>query len=101
MKISRSTLKRIGLGALPFVVILAIWQLLTSQSWVQDVFLPSIPQVFRALFMVFSSDNYLTDIWISVYRVMGAFAASAVLAIPLGLLVGHYVAAAELVEPTV
>jgi len=101
MKVSRNTLKRIALGVAPFLVILAVWQLLTSQGWVQDIFLPSIPQVFRALFAVFSTDHYLADVWISVYRVMAAFAVSAVLAIPIGLLAGRYAAGAELVEPTV
>ena len=101
MQVPRSGLKRIALGALPFLALLAAWQLLTVLGWVQDIFLPSIPQVFRALFKVFSTDNYLADIWVSIYRVMGAFAVSAVLAIPIGLLAGHYVAAAELVEPAV
>src|SRR5581483_2373488 len=101
MRILSRSLKRIVLGILPFLALFGVWPLLTSQGWVADVFLPSIPQVFRALLTVFSTDHYLGDIWISVYRVMGAFAVSAILAVPLGLLAGHYAAAAELVEPAV
>jgi len=101
MSAPKSTLKKIVLGSLPLVALFAAWQLLASQGWVDPVFLPTIPQVFHALFTVFSRDNYLTDVWISIYRVLGAFAASAVLAVPIGLLAGRYVTAAELVEPAV
>jgi NitT/TauT family transport system permease protein len=99
--LQRNRLKRVFLGILPFAAMLAVWQLLTTLGWVQEVFLPSISQVFHALSAVFLRDSYFADVWVSIYRVMAAFGASAVLAIPIGLLAGYYVSASQLVEPVV
>ena len=93
--------KRFVLGALPFVLVLFVWQVLVAARCVPDVFLPSIPSVVTALIAVFGQDQYLTDVWISVYRVMAAFVLSALLAIPIGLLAGRYRYASEIVEPGV
>src|ERR1700682_1561821 len=97
----RNSLKRILLGVLPFLAVVCVWQLITLEGWVPELFLPSISQVFRALFAVLLGEHYLADIWVSIYRVMAAFVLSAILAVPLGLLSGHSSSVAELVEPTV
>ena len=55
--------------------------------------------VLKALGLVFSRESYVQDVWVSVYRVMAAFVASAVLAVPIGLLAGHTERGARLVEP--
>ena len=92
---------KVLLGALPFIVLLVFWLLVTASGWVSLIFLPSAPSVVQALLSVFRHDLYLVDIWISVYRVMAAFAISALFAIPLGLIAGQNQGVAALIEPTV
>jgi NitT/TauT family transport system permease protein len=89
------------LGLSPFIVIFGTWIVLTEGGIVKEVFLPSIPHVFDSLVKQFSQESYLTDVWVSVYRVMVAFVFSALLAIPIGLFTGHSRRVAELVEPFV
>jgi len=57
--------------------------------------------VLSALVQVFTSESYLADVWVSVYRVFGAFVLSTILALPIGLLAAYFTAVAELVEPSV
>ena len=92
---------RLLLGALPFVVLFALWAVLASTDLVNEVFLPPILAVWRSLAVLFAEGNYIADVWISIYRVMAAFAVSALLAIPLGLFAGRYPRFAQAVEPFV
>ncbi len=94
-------MKRFLWGTAPFGLMLIVWALLTSGGWVPDIFLPSIQSVFRALFTVFAQDHYLTDVWVSIYRVLTAFVLSVLLAIPLGMTAGHTRRGAEVIEPAV
>lgn len=94
-------LKRVLLGALPFVCVLSIWQFLTASGWLSEVFLPTIPAVIRSMAGVFVGEGYLMDVWVSIYRVTAAFVLSALLAIPLGLLGGNSPALADVIEPAV
>lgn len=93
--------RRIVLGSIPFVVVGLAWFALTSSGLIDKTFLPSMSSVFGALVDVFAKESYLGDVWVSIYRVMAAFAISAILAIPIGLLGGHNRKVAELTEPFV
>ena len=97
----RDLFKRIGRGIVPFVIFFGSWILLTEVWQIKDVFLPTIPRVFSILGTLFLKDKYAVDMFVSIYRVMAAFAISAVLAIPLGLYTGHSKRMAEVVEPFV
>jgi NitT/TauT family transport system permease protein len=97
----RGNLARILLGSVPFCAGAVLWLALTGPRVVDPTFLPSISSVARALVQVFSRESYAADVWVSIYRVMAAFVVSAVLAIPIGLLSGHFPKAAQLVEPFV
>lgn len=92
---------RILLGSFPFLVLGLVWFALASSGLIDKTFLPSMSSVGWALFEVFSRESYLGDVWISIYRVMAAFAISAIFAIPIGLLAGHKDKMAKLVEPFV
>lgn len=92
---------RIFLGLVPFLVITVLWFCLTHFGAVDPTFLPSLGSVAGALAQVFVTQSYLSDVWISVYRVMGAFALSAVLGIPIGILSGHIRSVNSFVEPFV
>jgi NitT/TauT family transport system permease protein len=92
-------LRVIVLGSIPFAVVGLIWFALASGGLVNRTFLPTMSSVLGSLVLVFTRESYLTDVWVSIYRVMLAFAISAVLAIPIGLLAGYSRRVAELVEP--
>lgn len=94
-------LRLVLLGSVPFAVIGLVWFALANGGLVDRTFLPSIPSVVSSLALVFAKESYMTDVWVSIYRVMAAFALSAVIAIPVGLLAGYNGRVAELVEPFV
>ena len=93
--------RRILLGSIPFLVVGMVWFALTYSGLIDRTFLPSMSGVGSALFEVFSHESYLSDVGVSIYRVMAAFAISAIFAIPIGLLAGHKIKVAELVGPFV
>jgi len=96
-----SRLDRVWLGVIPFVAIGIVWFLLTYRGFIDQTFLPTMSAVVRAVVLVFAQEHYVGDVWISVYRVMGAFVLSAILATPIGLLTGYSRKVADLVEPFV
>ena len=92
--------RKILLGSIPFLVGGLVWFSLSS-GLIDKTFLPSMSSVGQSLLEVFWRESYLGDVWVSIYRVMAAFAISAVLAIPVGLLAGNKERVTELVEPFV
>jgi ABC-type nitrate/sulfonate/bicarbonate transport system ATPase subunit/ABC-type nitrate/sulfonate/bicarbonate transport system permease component len=77
----------------------------TTFGWVGPSFLASIPEVIVRLYGMFAGENvghsFLWDITISVYRVGAAFLLSAVMAIPLGILMSSYRIVNGLSEPII
>ncbi len=93
--------RRIVVGSIPFLSVGLVWFALSASGLIDKTFLPSMSSVVGALIEVFSKESYLTDVWVSIYRVMAAFAISAILAVPIGLLGGHNKKVADLIEPFV
>lgn len=71
-----------------FLAVLAIWSLLSYGRIVKPFFLPSPDQVFMSAIKLFTEYAYLLDIWTSLKRILWGFLLSALLGIPLGLLLG-------------
>ena len=80
---------------LPF----AGWALFSASGWVDPVFLPGPLKVFTRLVSWLFEDDLVGDAAISIYRVAAGFALSAVLALPLGLLIGSFRPVEALLEP--
>jgi NitT/TauT family transport system permease protein len=78
----------VGIGA--FVCVLSAWLAFTEFGIVQAQFLPSPRAVISAWWMLLTETGYIWDIGISVARVWVAFLASAVISIPLGMLMSSY-----------
>lgn len=97
--LSPARLRRIGIGAVPFLILAGAWHFAAARHLADPSFLPSMSDVWRAIISVFTVDFYIGDVWVSVYRVLAAFLLSAVLAVPIGLLAGHNERTADLVEP--
>jgi NitT/TauT family transport system permease protein len=88
------TLAAIGL-ALP----LAAWAALTAMGSVNRVFLPGPYDVLRRVAGWFRDDELLADVGISCFRVTMGWALSALIALPLGLLIGTFRVVQALLEP--
>jgi NitT/TauT family transport system permease protein len=80
---------------------LIAWAALSASGWVDPVFLPGPLQVCIRAFHWLLEDDLLGDATISIYRVMGGFVLSAVLALPLGLLIGAFRPVEAVMEPLI
>jgi NitT/TauT family transport system permease protein len=87
-------LAAIGL-AVPFLG----WFALARLGTVNKVFLPGPLDVARSAVRWLEDGDLLGDIRISVYRVVAGWALSALIALPLGLLIGTYRTVQALLEP--
>ncbi len=93
-KITVWTLAAAGLIS-PFI----LWWAYTALGLADPMFMPSPGAVLERLGRWWSSEGLLTDIGISVWRVMAGFGASALLALPLGLYIGTYRPVQAFLEP--
>jgi NitT/TauT family transport system permease protein len=78
---------------------LVAWALLAGSGWVDPIFLPSPLRVVQRIHSWLMEDGLLGDTSISVYRVGAGFLLSAVIALPLGLLIGAFRPVEALLEP--
>jgi len=87
------------LAAVGLAVPLALWAGLTALGSVNRVFLPSPYDVVHRIATWFSDDDLLADVGISCFRVIGGWALSALVALPLGLFIGTFRIVQALLEP--
>ena len=74
------------------------WMALAGSGWIDPVFLPG-PGAVLARLATWWADGLLEDIGISTLRVLGGWALSALVALPLGLLIGSFRTLQALLEP--
>lgn len=87
------------LAALGLIVPFVGWLLLADLGAVNKVFLPGPLDVARRIGTWLRDDDLVGDMQISCYRVVAGWAISALLALPLGLLIGTYRTVQALLEP--
>ena len=87
------------LAATGLLLPLAGWTAIVASGWVSHVFLPGPLDVLTRVATWFTDDDLLGDIWISFCRVVAGWALSALIALPLGLLIGTYRSVQALLEP--
>ena len=87
------------IAVLAFAAIFGIWSYASYGLKVDDLFLPSPDQVLTSAINMFTQENFLSDIRMSVQRVLIGFVISAVVGIPLGLVIGTYAPIAAALEP--
>lgn len=98
----RSPISRRQYGAFAIaglIMPLALWALMSMYGGVDKVFLPTPLGVLARVATWWSEENLANDLTISIYRVVGGWALSAVIAIPLGLLIGSLRPVEALLEP--
>jgi len=86
------------LTALGLLLPLLGWMALAGSGWVDPVFLPG-PGAVLARLATWWADGLLEDIGTSTLRVLGGWALAALVALPLGLLIGSFRTLQALLEP--
>ncbi len=92
---------RIALGAAFFVLFFAVWALATFGGLVDAMFLKDPVYTLRTGVNLFREFGFSRDVGITVFRVVGGFILAALVAVPLGILMGAYKPVEALLEPFV
>jgi NitT/TauT family transport system permease protein len=82
-----------------FAVWAALWWAVTALEWVDPLFLPGPGAVLRRFVSWVRAGDLLADAQISLWRVTAGFLLSAIMALPLGLLIGAYRPVRAFFEP--
>lgn len=78
------------IAAIAFAIILLLWSAFTLTGAVDPFFLPPPTDVVKTAISLFTQGDFIKDIGITVFRVMAGFIIAAVVALPLGLMIGTY-----------
>lgn len=89
----------LALAIAGFVLPLAAWILVSLNGWADPVFLPPPWQVLAQLGEWYRDGDLLGDVIVSIARVLGGFCVAALVAVPLGVLVGTYAPVRAFLEP--
>ncbi|MCY4382045.1 MAG: ABC transporter permease [Nitrospinae bacterium] len=96
-RFGRQRLRRIMLGSIPFVVLLAFWQMNTSMGWLPPVFIPPIGTIWEAIYTLSDGCTGASAVLSMQYECMftnhilsslGRVGLSLVIGIPSGIALG-------------
>ncbi|HEY9805224.1 MAG TPA: ABC transporter permease [Candidatus Obscuribacterales bacterium] len=87
------------LVVLSIVLPLVGWATITYSGWVDHQFLPSPTAVLARGYLALQSGELISDLIASLSRVIWGFLASAIISVPLGLLIGSFKSIEGLLEP--
>jgi NitT/TauT family transport system permease protein len=93
--------RRIAFGILFFVVFFAAWAFATFGGYVSKTFLADPLTMLTDGWELIVRYNFLLDIGMTVWRVVGGFVLAALVAVPLGLFMGAYKPVEAFFEPFV
>ena len=96
-----STSARIGLGVLFFVLFVALWAWATFGGYVSKTFLANPLTMVEEGVELLVKHGFLFDIGMTIWRVVGGFVLAALVAVPLGVVMGAYKPIEALLEPFV
>lgn len=94
-------LPRLLLGTSFFVLFVAGWALATFGGYVSPTFLADPLQMARDGWDLLTEQGFLFDIGVTIWRVVGGFVLAAIVAVPLGILMGAYKPVEAFLEPFV
>ena len=92
---------RITLGISFFILFFAVWAFATFGGYVSKTFLADPVTMVRSGYDLLVNQGFMRDIGMTVWRVLGGFLIAAVLAVPLGVLMGAYKPIEAFFEPFV
>jgi NitT/TauT family transport system permease protein len=96
-----SNVARIALGILFFVLFFAAWGYATLGGYVSKTFLADPLTMVEEGWLLINKHGFLGDIAITIWRVVGGFVLAAIVAVPLGILMGAYKPIEAFFEPFV
>src|SRR5262245_22936887 len=88
-----------ALGVLFFVLFFAAWAAVTFGGVVRPLFLADPLKTLRAGITLFVEFNFIGDIGMTIWRVVGGFVIAAALGVPLGIAMGAFKPIEALFEP--
>ena len=89
------------LGVAFFILFVLIWSFFTLGGFVSPTFLASPITMVREGVLLFTEYNFLHDIGMTVWRVMGGFILASIIAVPLGIAMGAWKPVEAFFEPFV
>jgi NitT/TauT family transport system permease protein len=92
---------RVALGVAFFVLFFAVWAVVTIGGFVSRTFLASPLEMVAGGWRLLVEFEFLSDIGMTVWRVLGGFVIAAALALPLGVAMGAYKPIEAFFEPFV
>ena len=92
---------RLLFGLLFFILFFAAWGYATLGGYVSKTFLADPITMVQDGYDLLVNQGFLFDIGMTVWRVVGGFILSALVAVPLGILMGAYKPIEALLEPFV
>ena len=96
-----STATRIWLGISFFVLFFALWAWATLGAYVSRTFLADPITMVREGWLLLTEHNFLHDIGMTIWRVVGGFILAAIFAVPLGIAMGAWKPVEAFFEPFV
>jgi NitT/TauT family transport system permease protein len=96
-----STPARVLLGLCFFVLFVLLWALVTLGGWVDKLFLADPVTMVKEGWSLLKDHGFIGDIGVTIWRVVGGFVLAAILAVPIGILMGTYKAVEAFFEPFV
>ncbi|MBZ3695031.1 ABC transporter permease [Phyllobacterium calauticae] len=92
---------RVLLGVLFFILFIAAWSAATFGGFVSSTFLADPLTMLHDGWLLLSQQNFLYDIGMTIWRVVGGFVIAAIIAVPLGIAMGAYKPIEAMLEPFV
>jgi NitT/TauT family transport system permease protein len=96
-----SNTARVALGILFFVVFVGVWSFATLGGYVSKTFLADPITMLEEGYNLLAKHGFLGDIAVTIWRVLGGFVLAALVAVPIGILMGAYKPIAAFLEPFV
>jgi NitT/TauT family transport system permease protein len=98
-RLSRARLKHLTSAAVPFVIVLVLWQTFSARTGARSIFLPPPMAVLSAFRDLLLDPDFYVDVGWSVFRISIGFIASLSVAIPIGFLAGRFRVFGSLIHP--
>ena len=93
--------QRVVYGLAFFVLFVALWAWATFGGYVSKTFLADPMTMAQEGFELLAKHGFLFDIGVTIWRVVGGFVMAAIIAVPLGVLMGAYKPIEAFLEPFV
>lgn len=91
--------KYLTLAVLTFVIIIAVWSLVSGLGLIDTIFLPTPLSVIEYFIESVQNGILLANMGISIYRIMVGFIIAVILGVPIGILAGTFKPIEAIVRP--